>query len=149
MCSGGLFWSERQTGNSGVAVTEMASPGPWEEGHSPEPFFHQSSSLQVSREWQKVQVMPLTHSVVSGCICVMCFSAEKRKVHNKQQFLTLSRKMEIQPCFCVQFLTADPLCHRPWALLFLKPSDLLHLLWFWRKEFRAVLMEAEKPCHKI
>lgn len=43
MSSGRLFWSERETGNAGVAVTEMASPGPWQEGHSPEPFFHKST----------------------------------------------------------------------------------------------------------
>lgn len=41
MSSGGLFWSERETGNSAVAVTEMLSPGPWEDRHSPEPFFPQ------------------------------------------------------------------------------------------------------------
>lgn len=32
MSSGRLLWSE--TGDTGVAVAEMASPGPWEEGHS-------------------------------------------------------------------------------------------------------------------
>lgn len=79
MSSGHLFWSGRETGNTGVALTEMASPGPWEEGHSPEPFFHKSTWRQVSREWQKVQVMRLTHSVAAGCICVMWFSAENRK----------------------------------------------------------------------
>lgn len=34
MSSGRLLWSERETGDTGVAVAEMASPGPWEEAHS-------------------------------------------------------------------------------------------------------------------
>lgn len=111
MSSGRLFWSGRETGNTGVALTEMAPPGPWEEGHNPEPFFHKTTWRQVSREWQRVQVMPLTHSVASGCICVMWFSAENRKSGTQwTQFLTLSRKMETYPCFCAQS-SADSSLH--------------------------------------
>lgn len=112
-----LFWSERETGNTGVAVTEMASPGPWEGGTQPWAFFHKSSWMQVSREWQKVQVMPLTHSVASGCIFVMCFSTEKRKSGTQLTAIPNPfQENENTSLFLCSVLsrplTAHPLCHR-------------------------------------
>lgn len=142
MSSGRLFWSERETGKCWCGCDRVGFP--WGEGQCPEPFFHKSSWMQVSKEWQKVQVMPLTLYGLRVYLCCVFQLRRESQVHSTQQFLTLSRKIGTHPCFCVSPQQIS-LYHRSWALLFLRPSDLLDLLCFWRKGFRAILKEADKP----